>query len=42
MLLPMPSYGVIVGTALERSAADKDEVHNIANEVERLMADISQ
>jgi hypothetical protein len=31
MLLPMPLYEVIVGIALERSAADKEEVHNIAN-----------
>jgi hypothetical protein len=38
MLLPMQSYEVIVGIAHERSAADKEEVHNIANEVERLMA----
>lgn len=38
VLLPMPSYGVIVGIALERLAADKEEVRNIANEVERLMA----
>ena len=39
MLLPMPLYELIVGLALETSAADKEEeIHNIANEVERLMA----
>ena len=43
MLLPVPLYEVIVGLAVERSSADKEEeeeqeVHNIAKEVERLMA----
>ena len=39
MLLPIPSYEVIVGVALDSSAADKEEeIHNIAKEVERLMA----
>ena len=40
MLLPIPSYQVIVGLAVERSAANKEEqeVHNITKEVERLMA----
>ena len=42
MLLPMPSYQILIGLAVERSPPDieeKEESYNIANKIERLMAD---
>jgi hypothetical protein len=38
MLLPIPSYEILVGFVLQRSA-DAEENYNIANKVERLLAD---
>jgi hypothetical protein len=37
MLLPIPSYEILVGFVLQRSANAEDD--NIANEIERLVAD---
>jgi hypothetical protein len=37
MLLPIPAYQIMVGFVLERSTNAEDE--NIANEIERLVAD---
>ena len=38
MLLPVPSYQILVGLVLERSVNTED--YNIANEIESLMADM--
>ena len=38
MLLPVPSYQILVGLVLERSVNTEDR--NIANEIESLMADM--
>jgi hypothetical protein len=37
MLLPVPSYQILVGLVLQRSVNAED--HNIANKIERLLAD---
>jgi hypothetical protein len=37
MLLPTPSYEILLGFVLQRSANAED--HNIANKIERLLAD---
>jgi hypothetical protein len=41
MLLPMPSYQIFVGLTVERSpdTEEKEESYNIANKIERLVAD---
>jgi hypothetical protein len=41
MLLPMPSYQIFVGLTVERSpdTEEKEESFNIANKIERLVAD---
>ena len=39
MLLPMPSYEVIVGLALERSVVTED--YSLANKIERILAEYS-
>ena len=39
MLLPMPSYEVIVGLVLERSVVTED--YSLANKIKRLLADHS-
>jgi hypothetical protein len=41
MLLPVPSYQIFVGLAVERSpdTEEKEESYNIANKIERLVAD---
>ncbi len=38
MLLPIPSYEILVGFVLQRSANAEDD-DDIANEIERLVAD---
>ena len=41
MLLPLPSYQILIGLAVERSPPDieeKEESYNIANKIERLVA----
>ena len=40
MLLPVPSYEILVGLVLERSVNAED--HRIAKEIERLLTDIFQ
>jgi hypothetical protein len=42
MLLPMPLYQIFVGLAVERSpdTEEKEESYNIANKIERLVADM--
>jgi len=37
MLLPMPSYQILVGLVLERSVNAED--HNFAKKIEKLIAD---
>jgi hypothetical protein len=37
MLLPMPSYEVIVGLAVERSVVTED--YSLANKIERILAE---
>ena len=39
MLLPMPSYEVIVGLTLERSVVTED--YSLANKIERILAEYS-
>jgi len=44
MLLPMPSHQIFVGLTVERSPPEieeKEEGHNIANKIERLVAEMS-
>jgi hypothetical protein len=42
MLLPMPSYQIFVGITVERSPdmEEKEESYNIANKIERLVAEM--
>jgi hypothetical protein len=42
MLLPMPSYQIFVGLTVERSPdmEEKEESYNIANKIERLVAEM--
>ncbi len=40
MLLPMPSYEVIVGLALERSVVTED--YSLANKIKRILAEYSK
>jgi hypothetical protein len=40
MLLPVPSYGVIVGLTVERSVVTED--HSLAKEIKRILAEIAK